>query len=166
MGALDGSKRSRRWNGHLVARGNHVEHGVRQWGSVGCMLKLSTKIKREGAGSGPHRSASLSVGAFTERPAVVIRNCLTEMVAIGQCRSADRYRSGVYGFDPRGLIRFAVEQSQFVCEFLFKLTLHFGDSRGDTLVYRHVDSGVAHQTSGFNARPGLQRKKCTFDVAE
>src|SRR5271163_1495908 len=91
------------------------------------MLKLSPNIHGEWTSGCPHRTAKLAVGPSTERPAEIVRDGLTKVIAVIQNRAADRYSSRVYGLHLRSLVLSAVEEFRLVGEFLFELTLKSGN---------------------------------------
>src|SRR5580692_5334089 len=96
MRTIDRSKRSSRWNRHLVTQGNNIEYSVRQWWCIGGMLKLSAKVNGERPGGSRHRSATLAVRPFAERPTEVVRDRLAKMIAVSQRWAANRDASCVY----------------------------------------------------------------------
>src|ERR1017187_5298295 len=85
------------------------------------MLILTPNIKGEASCRAVARETVVSVEALCIGTAEVIDNGLAEMIAVVQWRPIDRYISGVDRFNFRRIVRSAVEESQFECEFLFEL---------------------------------------------
>src|ERR1017187_436520 len=91
------------------------------------MLILTPNIKGEASCRAVARETVVSVEALCIGTAEVIDNGLAEMIAVVQWRPTDRYISGVDRFNFRRIVRSAVEESQFECEFLFELKFKGGD---------------------------------------
>src|ERR1017187_7717829 len=91
------------------------------------MLILTSNINREGSGCAIAREAVVGIEPLFIRAAEVIDDRLTKMIAVVQWLPADRYDSRVHRFNFGCNVRFAVEECQFVCEFLFELKFKCGD---------------------------------------
>src|SRR5271163_767615 len=119
------------------------------------MLKLSAQVDREWTCRRPHRRAKLSVGSSTKRPAEIVSDCLTEMIAVGQRRSTDGNSACIYRFHVRSLVLLAVQQPHLVAEFLCELNLKRGDVRWRRLINSQIIFRFTHQIRGLDARPRL-----------
>src|SRR5437868_6392061 len=119
------------------------------------MLIFGADIDDQRAGRDLERSTGMAIRTALKRTAEVVGNGLPEMIAVGQGRSADRYRPNIKRIDVRGEVVAAAEQSYFVA----KLPLQFFDEPGSFLV-RRVDciqnlGRFFREARAFHPRPRL-----------
>src|ERR1019366_4904036 len=129
------------------------------------MLILTPNIKGEASCRAVARETVVSVEALCIGTAEVIDNSLAEMIAVVQWRPTDRYISGVDRFNFRRIVRSAVEESQFECEFLFELKFKGGDCFWRASVCLQFTFGLVQQVRGFKASPRPRREKHSADIA-
>src|ERR1700730_16853546 len=87
------------------------------------MVVFCVNVQREGACRGTEGSAGLPVCPALKWPAEIIRDSLSEVIAIGQGRPANRDCSGINGFKICRNIPASAQQIDFVSEFLRQLRM-------------------------------------------
>src|SRR6266478_1022175 len=129
------------------------------------MLVFSAQVADPAPGRCPSRKAIDGVETFLERPAKIINQCLSEVIAIREWLSRDCCNSRVDRFDASAKSSVAALSFELVAEFCFEQAIYLFRLRPAAAFSVYGLRRFLQEANALIACPRLHPCECAFDQA-